>query len=63
MSEAKGLESLISKLYTREDNTDTVIATLQLLLELKNFQTDTEAALVPNFTQLIPSIYTEANAN
>lgn len=52
-SEAKRLESLMSELYTREDNTDTVIATLQLLIELKNFQTDTEAALVPSFTNSV----------
>lgn len=51
MSEAKELESLINKLYTQER--DAVVATLQLLLELKNFQTDTEAALV--FISLIRS--------
>jgi len=46
VSEAKKLESLISELYSEEDNTDTVIYTLQLLIELKNFQTDTGTALV-----------------
>ncbi|XP_024874610.1 gamma-tubulin complex component 6 [Temnothorax curvispinosus] len=44
-SEAKELEGLISKLYTQEGNTDAVISTLRLLIELKNFQTDTGAAL------------------
>lgn len=48
VSEAKELESLISSLYTQEDNTDAVTSTLQLLIELKNFQTDdTGATLVP----------------
>lgn len=46
MSEAKELESLISELYIDEESTDTVISTLQLLIELKNFQTDTGTALV-----------------
>ncbi|KAG5310787.1 GCP6 protein, partial [Acromyrmex insinuator] len=45
VSEAKKLESLISELYSEEDITDTVIYTLQLLIELKNFQTDTGTAL------------------
>lgn len=57
MSQAKELESLISKLYTQEGNTDTTIATLQLLIELKNFQTDTEAALVSNFANSVVGIY------
>ncbi|KYQ53301.1 Gamma-tubulin complex component 6 [Trachymyrmex zeteki] len=45
VSEAKKLENLISELYSEEDDTDTVIYTLQLLIELKNFQTDTGTAL------------------
>lgn len=46
MLEAKELESLISELYIQEDNTDAVISTLQLLVELKSFQIDTGATLV-----------------
>jgi len=46
VSEAKELESLINELYTQEDTTDAVISILQLLIELKNFQTDTRTALV-----------------
>jgi len=46
VSEAKELESLINELYTQEDTTDTVISILQLLIELKNFQTDARTALV-----------------
>lgn len=53
MSEARELESLMNKLYVQEDNMDAVISTLRLLIELKNFQTDTEAALVSSFTGLI----------
>lgn len=45
VSEAKELENLISELYIQEDNTDTVISTLQLLTELKSFQTHTGTAL------------------
>jgi len=45
VSEAKELESLINELYT-QDTTDAVISILQLLIELKNFQTDTRTALV-----------------
>lgn len=45
MSQAKELENLISELYIQENNTDTVISTLQLLVELKSFQTDAGAAL------------------
>lgn len=53
VSEAKKLENLISELYSEEDDTDTVIYTLQLLIELKNFQTDTGTALVCYFSCLI----------
>lgn len=53
MSEARELESLINKLYIQEDNTDAVISTLKLLIGLKNFQTDTETALVFAFNNLI----------
>ncbi|XP_036148295.1 gamma-tubulin complex component 6 isoform X2 [Monomorium pharaonis] len=45
ISEAKELENLINELYIQEDNVDTVISTLQLLVELKSFQTNTEAIL------------------
>ncbi|XP_018401995.1 PREDICTED: gamma-tubulin complex component 6 [Cyphomyrmex costatus] len=45
VSEAKKLESLISELCSMEGDKDTVIFTLQLLVELKNFQTDTGTPL------------------
>ncbi|XP_011881953.1 PREDICTED: gamma-tubulin complex component 6 [Vollenhovia emeryi] len=44
-SEARELEGLISQLYDQGGNTDAVVSTLRLLVELKSFQTDTEAAL------------------
>ncbi|KYM86064.1 Gamma-tubulin complex component 6 [Atta colombica] len=61
VSEAKKLESLISELYSEEDNTDTVIYTLQLLIELKNFQTDTGTALACLIVQSIFRIDVKAN--
>ncbi|XP_020292162.1 gamma-tubulin complex component 6 [Pseudomyrmex gracilis] len=42
ISEAKKLEELLNELYTQETNEETVIGhTLQLLIQLKNFYTDT----------------------
>lgn len=47
ISEAKKLEELLNELYTEQDNEENVIAhTLRLLIELKNFQTDTRTVSV-----------------
>ncbi|KYM96761.1 Gamma-tubulin complex component 6 [Cyphomyrmex costatus] len=59
VSEAKKLESLISELCSMEGDKDTVIFTLQLLVELKNFQTDTGTPLL--ISQLIFQIDIKAN--
>ncbi|KYN13049.1 Gamma-tubulin complex component 6 [Trachymyrmex cornetzi] len=61
VSEAKKLESLISELYSEEDNADTVIYTLQLLIKLKNFQTDTGTALACLIIQSVFRIDVKAN--
>ncbi|XP_070163267.1 gamma-tubulin complex component 6 isoform X2 [Polyergus mexicanus] len=41
MSEAEKLENLINELYINTVNVETVLPILRLLIELKNFQTDT----------------------
>lgn len=50
VSEAEKLENLINELYINTVNVETVIQPiLKLLLELKNFQTDTGTELVLAF--------------
>lgn len=50
VSEAGKLENLINELYINTVNVETVIQPiLKLLLELKNFQTDTGTELVLGF--------------
>lgn len=46
ISEAKKLEELLDELYTQETNEETVIHTLQLLIQLKNFHSDTKTVSV-----------------
>lgn len=47
ISEAEELENLVNNLFSQEANVETVVnPVLQLLMKLKNFQTDTQPVLV-----------------
>lgn len=71
MSEAEKLENLVNELYINTVNVETVLPILRLLIELKNFQTDTDTIQVLVLLSIIQLIinllksskFIEANTN